>query len=116
MLQVTPAGLLGRFATKFGRQDIQVADEEFNKGFEVRSDDPEFAVAVLTPALTARLAERTEYGMAMQGWRIDGDTILSWRRGKHAPDELNERFIVLDAVVDSVPAETWQYYGTGPLN
>jgi hypothetical protein len=97
-LEVTRQSWFGRFATALGMQDHQVADPEFNRRYRVRAQTPEFAAAVLQPTTTATLLA-ADFG----AWRITGDAILSWEKGKHRPEELDARFAVLDAVLDGIP-------------
>jgi hypothetical protein len=106
-LEVTRESLLfGKLGTAMGMQDHEVDDDTFNRRYRIRTQDPEFAMEVLQPE-TIQTLLAADFG----AWRIADSSIMSWEKGKHKPAEMDARFAVLDAVLDSIPPELWKNAG-----
>jgi hypothetical protein len=56
-LSIVPEGIVSRLATSVGRRDIEFELESFNRGFQVRSDDPRFAHALIDARMMTWLQE-----------------------------------------------------------
>jgi hypothetical protein len=56
-LSIVPENLGSRLATSAGRRDIEFELESFNRAFQVRSDDPRFARALVDARMIAWLQE-----------------------------------------------------------
>lgn len=112
IVEVAPEGILGRFATAFGVQDLRFESEEFNRAFRVQAYDERTAYAVVHPRLMHRLLEPDARAVA---WRTDGTWILSWQLGTTDLASLASRLGLLSAVVAAIPRHVWQDHGFDPL-
>jgi hypothetical protein len=56
-ISIVPEDLGSRFGTAVGRRDIEFEFESFNRAFQVRSDDPRFAHALVDALMIAWLQE-----------------------------------------------------------
>ena len=56
-LSIVPEGIGSRLATSVGRRDIEFELESFNRAFQVRSEDPRFAHALVDARMIAWLQE-----------------------------------------------------------
>lgn len=110
-LDLSPDGVLARLSA-FGRGDLDLESEEFNKRWRVEAPDPRFAHAVLHPRLMERLVRDDATGMSI---RVQGTDILSLTGGEPDLDQLARRLGVLRAVVDSVPRFVWLDHGYDPV-
>ncbi len=101
-LEIVPEGLLGRFGTMLGMQDIELESEDFNRRYRVQCRDAKLAYDVLPArtmeALLARPAQHV---------RLCGVDALCWESGAHSPSELLARLDTLCALLDGVPAYVW---------
>jgi hypothetical protein len=84
-LSIVPEDVGSRLATSVGRRDIEFELESFNRAFQVRSDDPRFAHALVDARMIAWLLELPpETGFEISDGtllcrtprRLDGD--VSW--------------------------------------
>lgn len=49
------------------------------------------------------------------GWRFEGNSLVGWDSGPHAPAEVTNRLQLLQQVVDQVPPYVWRdYAGVDP--
>ena len=83
--------------------DQRVGSEEFNRAFRLGADSPRFAADVLTPAMTSVLLRQPEIG-----WRFEGDSLVSVRKGHQSVDEIEAKLAHLDAILDNVPESVWR--------
>jgi hypothetical protein len=105
-LEVTHEGIFGgAVANAFGFADIQFESEQFNRAFRVKADDQRFGHAVIHPRMMELLLARGEIG-----WRIEGNSLIGWDKGEHAPLEVMNRLQLLHQVVDQVPPYVWRDY------
>ncbi|TDO54496.1 hypothetical protein EV643_101285 [Kribbella sp. VKM Ac-2527] len=110
-LEVTHEGIFGgALANAFGFADLQFESEQFNRAFRVKADDPRFGHAVIHPRMMEMLLARGEIG-----WRIEGNSLIGWDNGAHAPAEVMNRLQLLQLVTDHVPPYVWRdYAGVDP--
>jgi hypothetical protein len=110
-LEVTHEGIFGgAVANALGFADLQFESEQFNRAFRVKADDPRFGHAVIHPRMMELLLSRGEIG-----WRIEGNSLVGWDSGPHAPVEVMNRLQLLQLVVDNVPPYVWRdYAGVDP--
>ncbi|MFC0627210.1 hypothetical protein [Kribbella deserti] len=94
-----------RLIAALGGEDFDLESERFNEAFRVRADDQRFGHAVLHPRLMELLLQRGELS-----WRIHGDTLLGWARGRHEPSEALWRLDLLAEIADHVPPYVWRDY------
>lgn len=102
MLQVSPQGSLGRFFSGLFGTDFQVGAPGFDEAFHVRTDSPQFALDVLHPGLTAMLGTYQD-----RAWRLQGDSLLMFRSGRHTPQEIDAVLWSMKAILDQVPGQVW---------
>ena len=62
-----PESLMSRMISQFGREDLQLEDAEFNRRFRISSDDPDFALTLLSPDVQAWMNERQQAREAPYG-------------------------------------------------
>ncbi|HET6293243.1 MAG TPA: hypothetical protein VFG33_07710 [Kribbella sp.] len=110
-LEVTHEGIFGGVvANAFGFADLEFESEQFNRAFRVKADDQRFGHAVIHPRMMELLLARGEIG-----WRIEGNSLVGWDKGAHAPLEVMNRLQLLQQVVDHVPPYVWRdYAGVDP--
>jgi hypothetical protein len=110
-LEVTHEGIFGGpVANALGFGDLRFESEQFNRAFRVTADDPRFGHSVIHPQMMELLLARGEIG-----WRIEGNSLIGWDSGPHAPVEVMNRLQLLQSVVDNVPPYVWRdYAGVDP--
>jgi hypothetical protein len=110
-LQVTHEGIFGgAVANALGFRDLQFESDQFNRAFRVKADDERFGHAVVHPRMMELLLARGEIG-----WRIEGNSLVGWDNGAHAPVEVMNRLQLLQQVIDQVPPYVWRdYAGVDP--
>ncbi len=101
-LQVRPQGSVGRFFTNLFGTDHRIGHPPFDDAFHVLTDSPPLAQDVLHPDLIGML-------MAHQGgaWRLQGDSLLLFDSGAHAPASLDAALAWGKAILDQVPPPVW---------
>jgi len=109
-LEVTPESVGSRLATAFGKVDLDVESDEFNKRFVVRATDLAVGHAILHPRLVERLLREGRVA-----WRIEGTTLLTWASGRTNLQRLDARIALLAAIADAVPRHVWLDHGHDPL-
>jgi len=109
-LEVTPESVGSRLATAFGKHDLDVESDEFNRRFVVRATDPAVAHAILHPRLVERLLRE-----GRTSWRIEGTSVLTWAPGRTDLGALDRRIALVTAIADAVPRHVWLDHGHDPL-
>jgi len=109
-LQVMPESLGSRLATAFGKVDLDVESDDFNKRYSVRATDLAVGHAILHPRLVERLLREPKVA-----WRIEGTTILTWQPGRTDLTVLDARVALLTAIADAIPRHVWLDHGHDPL-
>jgi hypothetical protein len=102
-LSVRPEGFLGRAWGRLTNTDIQLEWEDFNRAFTVNCPDRRFASDVLTQQMMEMLMQERDLA-----WCIIGPDILTLRRGRHDPTELEVTMASLDQILDLVPEHVRQ--------
>lgn len=112
-VHVGPENAFHRIAQAFGADDIEVESHEFNRRYTVEADDRRAAFSILHPRLVETLTQ-----VEPVEWRTDvsalGPVIVSWWSGSLEAVALQQRLILLDTVVDSVPDYVWRDAGWEP--
>lgn len=101
-LQVEPQGAVGRFFSSLLGNDLSVGDPDFDRAFQVRTESRELALDILTPDVRALAATFTD-----RAWRLEGDSLLVFRRGEHSPDEIDTVLAGAKALLDRIPPPVW---------
>jgi hypothetical protein len=101
-LQVAEYRGLGKFFSNLFGSDLVLGDPVFDDRFHVRTDSPELAHDVLTPDLRAMLSAYQD-----RAWRLQGDSLVMFRRGQHTPAEIDAVLASMKAILDRVPPEVW---------
>jgi hypothetical protein len=101
-------GLLSRLADHLGFQDIQFESEDFNRRFQIKAADREFAYKLVDARMMRWLLEGNEE----ERFELVGNQLLvaGDRRG---PGELSWLFDRALAFREHVPRLVWNEYGTG---
>ena len=102
-LSVTPQNIVSGFFGRLTNRDIELESEEFNRAFLVTCEHRKFASDVLHPRMMELLLGRPDLG-----WRFEGDSMITVRRGQHDPAEVDATLAHLDAVVDAIPEFVWR--------
>lgn len=101
-LQVAEYRGLGRFFSNLFGNDLVLGDPVFDERFHVQTDSPELARDVLTADLRAMLTTYQD-----RAWRLQGDSLVMFRRGKHSPAEIDAVLTSMKAILDRVPPAVW---------
>ena len=112
-VHVGPENVFHKLAQGLGFDDIEVESHEFNRRYRVEARDQRAAFAILHPRLVETLTQ-----VEPVEWRTDlsvhGPVLVTWWSGVLEPDEVTQRLILLDRIVDSVPDYVWRDAGWGP--
>ena len=101
-LQVSPQGALGRFFGNLFGTDHHLGDPGFDDAFHVRTDSPELARDVLHPDMRLTLSAYQD-----RAWRLEGDSMLMFKRGEHSPAEIDAVLASMHAILSRVPPLVW---------
>ena len=94
-LHITAEGYLSKIGRALGMQDIHVGDPAFDKGFIIKSKQPDFARAILLPEVRTQLLKAWDEHAA-KGWiKLDGGTLLYEEIGTLRNAVGRRRFAVL---------------------
>ena len=107
-LTVTREGMFTRLADHMGFPDIQFESEDFNRAFQVKSPDREFATAVIDQRMMAWLIQSS----GRCGFELEGSSILCFSR-KLKPPDLTPLLGTLKGFCDHVPRAAYSLYGSG---
>ncbi|WP_029291707.1 hypothetical protein [Cellulomonas sp. HZM] len=110
-VELTPEGLGAKLVKMVGGQDIQFESDEFNRTYRVVGESPVVAHAIIHPRLMERLLAPDARGVA---WRIEGNSILTWRTGSTDLGLIAPRLGLLQQIVASVPRHVWLDHGYDP--
>ncbi len=105
-LSVSPENVFGRFFGRLTNSDIELELEDFNRAFTVTSTDRKFASDVLHPQMMEMLLQWPDLA-----WRLERDSILVFRTGRHAIPEIDGKLAVMDQILAAVPEFVWQSLG-----
>lgn len=85
---------------------VQLGVSEFDEAFRVITDDEPFARNALTAGVVPFLSADPQ---ATKGApiRLHNDELLTWRRGRLSPHDLDERLNYLCDVLDRIPRQVW---------
>ena len=101
-LQVAEYRGLGRFFAHLFGTDLVLGDPVFDQRFHVQTESPELARDVLTADLRAMLSAYQD-----RAWRLQGDSLVMFRRGRHTPAEIDAVLGSMKAILDRVPPVVW---------
>jgi hypothetical protein len=85
---------------------VQLGVPEFDEAFRVITDDEPFARNALTGEVVPFLASDPR-ATKDAPIRLHNDELLTWRRGRLSPQDLDERLNYLCDVLDRIPPQTW---------
>ena len=102
-LEVTPAGMFGRFVGRLTNTDIELESEEFNRAFTVNCPDRKFASDVLHPRMMELLLQSQD-----AAFRFDRRWILDCEPGQVPLEHIEPRLSRVDAIVDQIPEFVWK--------
>lgn len=101
-LSVTPEGAMGRLAGAVANTDIKFESDAFNRAFTVNCDDRKFASDVLHPRAMQVLLTYPQVG-----WNFHDKYLVGATFGAFSFEEIAERLIAFDALLDTVPTFVW---------
>jgi hypothetical protein len=101
--------LMSRIADHLGFHDIDFESEEFNRAFQVKSKDREFAYKLIDARMIHWLLS-TEGSF---GFEVVGPNLLAYCK-RRRPSELIPLFGTSKLFVDHVPDLVWKEYGFTP--
>jgi hypothetical protein len=99
---------LTRLADKLGFKDIDFESEEFNRRFQVKSPDREFAFKLLD----ARMLQWLLHTAGGHNYEVAGPWLLTYSRRVGAPDGLTPLLYAAKGFVEQIPRLVWADYGT----
>jgi hypothetical protein len=99
--------LLSRLADALSFRDLEFESEEFNRLFQVRAADPEFAYKLIDARMIRWLLS-TEGSF---GFEVNGPNLLVWS-GRLRPTALVPLFGSATLFRDHIPRLVWSEYGT----
>jgi hypothetical protein len=91
-----------------GLQRIEFELDEFNRRFEVRSDDRRLASAVIDQRMIGWLLESDP----ALGFQLQEGWLLAWMR-QLPPDELERTLTTVEGFHERIPRAVWSLYGDG---
>jgi hypothetical protein len=91
-----------------GLQRIEFELAEFNRRFEVRSDDRRLASAVVDQRMIGWLLESDP----ALGFHLQGGWLLAWMP-QLPPDELARTLTTVEGFHERIPRAVWSLYGDG---
>lgn len=94
----------GKIAEAFGFERVNIEDESFNDTFKVKSDDQQFGLAVLSPAVLEMLRYTGPWD-----WRFTGDTMISYVKGAFEAEVLMPRLEMMCDLLDRIPQNVLQH-------
>jgi hypothetical protein len=106
---IRPEGVFDRIAGFVGFDDIDFESEEFSKRYFVKSDDRQFAYAVIHPQMMDWLLTRRFEGELRQGLLVMDVAATS-----HTAEGCQESWGNAVGVVNRIPPFVWQDYGKRP--
>jgi hypothetical protein len=101
--------LLSKLTEHLGFHDIEFESESFNRMFNVKAADREFAYQLID----ARMMRWMESLGGAFGFEVSGPALLVWS-GKRRASELIPLFGCAEMFCDHIPRLVWNEYGSGP--
>lgn len=83
-IELKPETIFHRLADRLGASDLELESERFNRRWRVATDDPDLALAILTPEAQSML----ETAPRPETWHIGNGWIRVVRRSAIKPEEL----------------------------
>jgi hypothetical protein len=107
-VSVSKENVFTRLADHVGLRDIDFESEQFNREFNVKSPEPEFAFKLID----ARMIQWLLTTGGSFGFELDGATLLAYCK-RRKPTELVPLMGTAKAFHDHVPRLVWSEYGAG---
>jgi hypothetical protein len=107
-VSVAKESLFTRMADHMGFRDIDFESEDFNREFNVKSEDREFAFKLID----ARMMQFLMDSGGKFGFEVRGPTVLTYCH-RMRPPELVPLFGTAKGFNDHIPRLVWNEYGTG---
>ncbi len=106
-IAVTKENLLTRLADHLGFQDINFESEEFNREFQIKCRDREFAFKLID----ARMIQWFLSTDGRFGVETNGQNVLVYTKAIRQPTELLPLFCTVKEFHDRIPRIVWSEYG-----
>jgi hypothetical protein len=107
-VSIEKENLLTRMADALSFRDLEFESEEFNRTFQVRAADPDFAYKLID----ARMIRWLQSTKGRFGFEVNGPNMLVWC-GRLRPSALVPLFGSAALFRDHIPRLVWNEYGTG---
>jgi hypothetical protein len=107
-VSVTKENLMTRLADHLGFQDINFESEQFNREFQIKSRDREFAFKLID----ARMIQWFLSTDGRFGFETNGPNVLVYMKKLKAPEELIPLFGTAKEFHDRIPRIVWSEYST----
>ncbi|MFX4272403.1 hypothetical protein ACQBAR_13700 [Propionibacteriaceae bacterium Y1685] len=102
-LSVGAEGIFGgKVAEAFGFGRVDVGDAAFDDTFKVKSDNPDFARAVLQPALVEHLKQTGPWD-----WRFAENSMINVEKGQVDPEAITAHLDRMIEVLDRIDPSVW---------
>src|SRR4051794_30795874 len=99
-------GMFDKLAGFVGFDDIDFESEEFSKRFYVKSDDKQFAYALIHPQMMEWLQPQQ-----FQGQLVRGLWVMDLAGGGHTAEDCQAAWAKAVGVINRIPPFVWQDYG-----
>ena len=99
-LDIVPDDAEAKAAKALGGMDIDFESAAFNARWRVVAGNLKYAHDVINPRMMERLLELDAQGLYI---RIEGKAVMCYERGRHGPEDLARRLLVLTAVAKLIP-------------
>lgn len=107
-VQIGGENIFTRLADHMGMEDINFESEEFNRTFNVKSEDRKFAFTLID----ARMMQWLLYVGKTYSLETSGSELLVYRR-RSKPQEIPNLLDVADQTIDRIPRLVWEDYKAG---
>ncbi|MCL2595979.1 MAG: hypothetical protein FWD83_10730 [Promicromonosporaceae bacterium] len=104
MLLVTPEGALSGLMDAIGLGDLKLESEDFNRRFNIRTNNDRFAYDVLNPTTMHRMLTDRRFQLPM---RFDNSNLFTWRWEALKPEWVEPHARYLIDVLRAVPDYAW---------
>lgn len=105
MLLVTPEGALFGLLDAMGLGDLKLESEDFNRRFQVRTNNDRFAYDILNPTTMHRMLTDRRFVLPM---RFDNSNLFTWRWAALQPEWVEPHVRYLIEILRAVPEYAWE--------
>lgn len=105
--EIRPEGFLDRIGGFLGFGDINFESEEFSKRYHVKSDDRQFAYALVHPQMMEWLLPQAAFEASLH----KGLLVMDLSATEHTPETCQQAWTQATGFVNRIPPFVWQDHG-----